>query len=340
MYTAIRYALTVALSLAMLSAGARNSHDTPIGRGLHTITQEAAKAHVAFLAHDLLEGRRAGERGSQIAQLYLQTQMSLLGIGPLLPSGYRQPFTAIGSPRLHRVPRYFVEPDSVDSLRRLPHCQLPMANVLGVLPGTQPDEYVVVGAHLDHEGMDPQLSGDKIYNGADDNASGLSAVLQIMKALATAGQQPRRTIIFAFWDGEEFGLLGSRYFVSHFQAMDKVRGYLNFDMVGGNHLPDDPWHVVYFYSANHPRFGQWLRSDVQRYQLSLHPDYRAWDNPVGGSDQGSFARHGVPIIWYHTDGQPHYNQPSDEAQTLNYAKLADITRAAYLTVWHLANDEL
>ena len=107
-----------------------------------------------------------------------------------------------------------------------------LSNVLAVLPGKKTDEYVVVGAHLDHEGVYNDVAGDKIYNGADDNASGVAAVLQIMKAFVASGVQPERTVVFAFWDGEEFGLLGSQYFTDHFAEMSKVKGYLNFDMVG------------------------------------------------------------------------------------------------------------
>ena len=182
------------------------------------------------------------------------------------------------------------------------------------------------------------MVGDQIYNGADDNASGVSAVLQIMQAFVKSGARPRRTIVFAFWDGEELGLLGSRYFVNSHKDISQIKGYLNFDMVGGNNRPDDSQYFVYFYTESHPRIGEWLKDDIAHYQLDLHPNYKPWDNPVGGSDQSSFARHAIPIVWYHTDAQPHYNQPSDEASTINYPKLADITRASFLTAWHMVND--
>ena len=309
-----------------------------IEAALGSITENAARAHVGFLADDLLEGRRAGRRGSQIARQYIISQLRQLGIKPFVGDAYTQPFTALGLPRLRRTPRYFVEADSLAAIRFQPHCSLSLGNVLGAIPGVRDDEYVIIGAHFDHEGMNAELEGDSIYNGADDNASGVSAVLQIMKAFVTGGVKPLRTVVFAFWDGEEYGLLGSRYFTDTFEKMDKVKGYLNFDMIGGNNRQDDPSYFVYFYTAGCPWFGDWLRNDIDAYRLCLNPDYRAWDNPVGGSDQSSFARKGVPVIWYHTDAQPHYNQPTDEASTLNYPKLTDITRASFLTAWHLAND--
>lgn len=308
-----------------------------VEHGLQSITVDAAKAHVYFLADDALEGRRAGANGSKIAAQYIISQMRLCGIKPLGDS-YLQHFSAYNWNHFKKR-GWYVETDSVAKITAGEHRRVDMANVLGVIPGRKSDEYVVVGAHLDHEGVDNDLVGDKIYNGADDNASGVSAVLQIMKAFVESGAQPERTVIFAFWDGEEMGLLGSRYFVQAFPHIDKVKGYLNFDMVGGNNKPENPAYMVYFYTATHPAFGDWLKADITKYGLDLDPSYRAWDNPVGGSDQGSFAKKNIPIVWYHTDAEPNYNHPTDEADRINYDKLADITRASYLTTWHLSNVE-
>lgn len=301
-----------------------------VQKGLRSITEDAARAHVYFLADDLLEGRQAGHRGSRLASLYIVSQMRQLGISPLTDGGYLQPFEACAKPVLHRMPRYYVEADSVAKIKSREHCRLSLSNVLGMIPGRKSDEYVVVGAHFDHEGMNPELAGD--------NASGVSTVLQIMRAFVESGAKPERTVIFAFWDGEEYGLLGSRYFVENFSGMGKVKSYLNFDMVGGNNRADDPSYFVYFFSASHPEYGEWLRRDIAENGFRLNPNYKSWDNPVGGSDQGSFARKGIPVVWYHTDAQPHYNHPSDEAPTVNYQKLADISRVSFLTAWHLANE--
>lgn len=335
--------LSMAIAISSLPAHAakpkRQQTDAVLNTALASISEDAARAHVYFLADDLLEGRQAGKRGARIAQQYIIAQMRQWGIQPLLKDDYLQHFEAYARICLHRNPRFFVEADSIASIRQKEHYALRMANVVGVIPGVRTDEYVVVGAHLDHEGMNADLAGDAIYNGADDNASGVSAVLQIMRAFAVSGAKPLRTIVFAFWDGEELGLLGSRLFCERFGNMEGIKAYLNFDMVGGNNRPDDPPYFVYFYTAAHPAFGTWLRYDIDKYKLQLHPDYRPWDNPVGGSDQGSFARHNVPVVWYHTDAQPHYNTPSDEAHTINYPKLTDITRASLLTTWHMANDD-
>ena len=172
--------------------------------------------------------------------------------------------------------------------------------------------------------QDEVLDGDKIYNGADDNASGVSAVLQIAKAFLASGEKPERTIIFALWDGEELGLLGSEYFMQTCPFASEIKGYVNFDMIGRNNDEQKPKYVVYFYTEAHPQFGEWLKSDIKTYGLGLEPNYRPWDKPIGGSDNASFAKRDVPVIWYHTDGHPDYHQPSDHADKINWDKLVEI----------------
>lgn len=312
---------------------------TAVQRGLNSINRASAEAIVGFLADDELQGREAGLHGSRIAARYLAANLREAGIRPLYGDSYYQPFEACAKERQQKGARWQVHPDSIALLRQGTHRVLHMANVLGIIPGERTDEYVIVGAHFDHLGTDATLADDSIYNGADDNASGVSAVLQIARAFQASGQKPLRNVIIAFWDGEEKGLLGSRHFVQSCDFIGKVKGYLNFDMIGRNHLPDSPRHVVYFYTAAHPAFGQWLKDNIDRYGLALEPDYRAWDRPVGGSDNASFAVRDIPVIWYHTDGHPDYHQPSDHADRLNWDKVVEITKASFLNAWNLANED-
>lgn len=309
---------------------------TPEEKGLKEITRHSAEAHVGFLASDELEGREAGFHGSRVAREYIIARLKDMGIAPL-QNDYCQPFHAYRKER-QKKGRFQVHPDSVAVLQKEVHECIALNNVLGVIPGKNTQEYVIVGAHYDHIGMDPMLSGDRIYNGADDNASGVSAVLQIARAFLATGVQPERNVIFAFWDGEEKGLLGSAYFVQSCPFLPQIKGYLNFDMIGRNTNEAKPKHVVYFYTEAHPVFGDWLKQDIEKYNLGLEPDYRPWDKPVGGSDNGSFAKKEIPIIWYHTDGHPDYHMPSDEADKINWSKLVDITKASFLNMWRLANE--
>ncbi|HJA86842.1 MAG TPA: M20/M25/M40 family metallo-hydrolase [Candidatus Bacteroides avicola] len=312
---------------------------SPKEKGLQSINQDKAEAIVEFLADDELLGREAGQPGSRIVARYLASELKEAGIAPLPgTTAYYQPFEACAVERQQKG-RWQVHPDSLARLKQGTHRSLKLNNILGWIPGERTDEYVIIGAHFDHIGYDPTLAGDQIYNGADDNASGVSAALQIARAFAASGKKPLRNVIFAFWDGEEKGLLGSKYFVQTCPFVKQIKGYLNFDMIGRNNKPDRPRHVVYFYTESHPAFGQWLKDDIKEYGLKLEPDYRAWDRPIGGSDNGSFALQEIPIIWYHTDGHPDYHQPGDHAERINWEKLTDITRAAFLNMWNLANEK-
>lgn len=306
-------------------------------KGFATINKESAKAYIGFLASDAVEGREAGRHGGRVAGEYVKSVLQDMGLKPLNEDSYFQPFEAYSPERQKRV-RFSVHPDSIQKYSQLPaHRKLELRNVLGYIEGKNKNEYVVMGAHYDHLGMDEVLDGDKIYNGADDNASGVSAVLQIAKAFLASGEKPERTIIFALWDGEELGLLGSEYFMQTCPFASDIKGYVNFDMIGRNNDEQKPKYVVYFYTEAHPQFGEWLKSDIKTYGLGLEPNYRPWDKPIGGSDNASFAKRDVPVIWYHTDGHPDYHQPSDLADKINWDKLVEITKAAYLNLWNLAN---
>ena len=278
--------------------------------GYETIRLNEARVIVEALSHDSLQGRRAGEEGGRKAAEYIVSLLQEWGIAPLAGDGYLQRFETGG-------------------------CV--MNNILAVIPGDS-DEYVVVGAHYDHLGCDSTLVGDGCFNGADDNASGVSAVLQIARAVKKCGQKPQRSIIFAFWDGEEKGLLGSSYFVNKCTFLSDIKAYLNFDMIGRGPV-DNPKHLTYFYTASCPAFGEWLKDDMAERRFSFLPDYRAWDKPVHGSDNAPFAKKEIPIVWYHTEGHPDYHQPSDTADKIDYDKLLDITRAAYLCTLRLANEK-
>ena len=278
--------MSLALSTALWA-------ESPEKKGLDVINRSTAEAHIGFLADDDLEGREAGFRGGRIAGDYIVANLKSLGIDPVGDS-YYHPFEAYHLERQKRGARWQVHPDSVAAIKQTGVFQkLSLNNILGKIEGKNPNEIVIVGAHYDHLGIDPMLDGDQIYNGADDNASGVSAVLQIARAFLATGQQPERTVVFAFWDGEEKGLLGSKA----------------------------------------------LKNDIKKYNLNLAPDYRPWDNPVGGSDNGSFAKIGIPIIWYHTDGHPDYHQPSDHADRINWDKVVNITKASFLNMWYMANEK-
>lgn len=325
--------LFVSLFITVTKAKSQNN----IAReGAAVITERAARAHISFLASGELAGREAGTQGGRIAAEYIAACLCDLGLQPFSSDdSYFHPFTAVSRERQQRKP-FYVHHDSVAAISQSVHRRLDLRNVIGCIPGKKQNEFVIVGAHYDHLGTDPSLYGDSIYNGADDNASGVSAVLQIARAFVSAGVRPERTVLFAYWDGEEKGLLGSKAFLQDFPRPERIKAYINFDMIGRNHFSDRPDHVVYFFTASRPEYGEWLKDDITRYALPLAPDYRPWENPTGGSDNAPFARLGIPIIWYHTDGHEDYHLPSDEAGKINYGKTVAISRAAWLAALRLA----
>lgn len=307
-------------------------------RGLATINRTSAEAIVGFLASDALEGREAGYNSSFIAAEYMVSQLREAGLEPL-DGSYKHVFSAYQPAGTRRpLNRWEVHADSVAKVKQGPHRKMDMVNVFGVIPGEISDECVIVGAHRDHWGIDPWKVGDQIYNGADDNASGVSCALQIARAFKASGMKPRRTVIFAFWDGEEKGLLGSTWFVNNWKGMDKVKAYLNFDMAGGCN-PDNPDYVKVIYTKYNNAFAEWIRSDKEAQGFSFNLDLRDVDYDCGGSDQQNFGRFEIPYIWYHTDWTPYYHQVTDEVETINWDKLVEVAKASYLNAWRMANDE-
>ena len=303
-----------------------------LNKGYSCISEDVARDIVATLADDSFEGREAGLRGGELAAEYIVSQLKKWGVKPLSSSGYYQEFESV-----RNQSNWITESDMpLDKLIAEGCEKRVMKNILACIPG-KGEGYVVVGAHYDHLGVDTTLVGDQCYNGADDNASGVSAVMQLAKAIKKLKTQPERTIIFAFWDGEEKGFLGSRFFVKRTAFLSEISAYMNFDMVGraavGNRC-----NLSYIYSAGNPAFGEWLQADLENYKLELMPDFKASKNLLDGSDNVPFARKGVPIVWYHTEGHPDYHRPSDTADKVNYSKLLEITRAAYLCLWRLANE--
>lgn len=294
--------LSTGLSLAGYAAQRSKPVNKSFNRGMQAITRQHTEASLYFLASDAMRGRLAGSIEGKIAAEYLVSELRQLGYEPEV-----QPFLG----------------------RRGENLQ----NILVTVPGTDPTERIIVGAHYDHEGV----KRGEIYNGADDNASGAVAILELARAVQAAGVQPRRTVVLALWDGEERGLQGSRHYAAQIQDTAAVKYYINFDMIGRNTDEQRPGIFRYFYTEANPEARQWLSEVVVKYKLDqLEPDYRPWDKPVGGSDNASFARRGIPIVWYHTDGHPDFHKPGDTPDKINYPKMVDIIRSAWYLIWQMA----
>ena len=213
-------------------------------------------------------------------------------------------------------------------------------NVAAILRGSDPalrDEYVVLSAHLDHVGVGAPVNGDSIYNGADDDASGTTALVEVAEAFAALGVRPRRSIVFLHVSGEEKGLLGSAWYSDHPTVpLPQIVANVNVDMIGRN-SPDTVVAIGRGYSTlgdvadrvagAHPELGLELTDD-------LWPEERFFFR----SDHFNFARKEIPAIFFFSGVHEDYHRPSDEVEKIDADKAARISRMIFYLVNEVAND--
>jgi hypothetical protein len=226
-------------------------------------------------------------------------------------------------------------------------------DVLGYMPGTDlKSEVLIFSAHYDHIGLvsDPNAK-DKVNNGADDDGSGTTGILEIARAFSQAkkaGHGPRRSILFLGNVGEEKGLLGSEYYTDHpvFPLTNTITD-LNIDMIGrvGYEYIGKPDSANYVYTIGSAMLSKELHQineDADKKYVNIEQDYK-YDDPNDPnrfyyrSDHYNFAKHGVPIIFYFNGVHDDYHQPGDEVSKINFPLLAKRAQLVYYTGWELAN---
>lgn len=210
-------------------------------------------------------------------------------------------------------------------------------NVLGVIPGKDTTEAIVLGAHYDHLGM---FDG-YIWNGADDNASGTVGVMTIAKACMATGEKPERSIVFAAWTGEEKGLIGSRYFVEHpYLPIEDIKFHLNYDMISRDGENDSLGvECRMSYTAGNLFLEENTNKFIKQYDINLNINMRPTMNKGGGSDHSSFARKDVPFFYFMAGWHDEYHTPMDEIELVNYRKMTDIIKVGFLNIWTLATQK-
>ena len=233
-----------------------------------------------------------------------------------------------------------------------------MHNVLAIVEGRQPSsEMVVVGAHLDHDGVD---EAGRIYNGADDNASGTAAVMTIASAFARAaarGERPARAVVFALWNGEEKGSLGAEYYVGAPVPARRVIANLNLDMVGrAEEIPDpddaryhgfartgagqnsNVVHLLgYSYSPDLARIVQQANDTIA---LTIRERYdEGSQGLLRRSDNWPFLERGIPAVFFTTGLHPDYHTPEDDTERIDFAKLERIAELAGRAAWMTADGD-
>jgi Peptidase family M28 len=264
---------------------------------------------VAQLSQDRLKGRDNGTPGSALARAYLIEQLKpmarALNTSASGDAAYLQAITG-------------------------------GTNVVAVIPGTDlADQYVVVGAHYDHLGdacPTTSCSQDTIFNGATDNAAGVAAALAIGRAIAAQPTKPRRSVILAFWDREEDGLVGSSHYVAHPLApLAKTVGYVNFDIQGSNVLPSlrDTTFAVGAESG-----GARLQQIVAAASGAQSLDTAMLSSIFGQnrSDYVNFIGASVPTVFFTDATGPCYHTVDDELEVVDFHKLdAQIATALGVT---------
>jgi hypothetical protein len=288
------------------------------------ITEPEVRRILTALAHDSMEGRRTGTPGANRAAAFIAAEMKAIGLTPAGDSAYfqRVPFAA-GGRRGVTLLDSFAELDTVAvANRRISY------NVIGIMRGTDPalrDQVVVIGAHYDHMGIGTPVNGDSVFNGADDDASGVTAVLEIARAIA-AGAPPKRTMVFMSTVGEEQGILGTRWYVQHpVFPISQMVADMEIEMIGRPDSlaggPGKAWLTGY----NRSTMGDLLKGA----NVPIVPDPYPQMNFFERSDNIIFARMGIPahtLSSYnlHRD----YHTVADDVDKVDFAHMTAVIRAA------------
>jgi Zn-dependent M28 family amino/carboxypeptidase len=166
--------------------------------------------------------------------------------------------------------------------------------------------------------------------------------MTIARAFAATGVKPKRTVIFCGWTGEEKGLLGSTYFADNptFGTIENCKFYLNFDMISRDAANDpDKVNVGVTYNKDYPYLEEVSKKNAEEFGLKMNFQYRAQENPTGGSDYTAFTNHGVPIIAVMAAMHSEYHTPADHVNLVNWDKFLEIVQLGFLNMWDIANSD-
>jgi Zn-dependent M28 family amino/carboxypeptidase len=277
------------------------------------------RGELEFLASDALQGRGSGTHDELLAATYLASQLREIGIAPAGDNGgYIQD---VVTQRHHR------DGSSTPWNTR---------NVIGILRGRDPQlkaQVILLSAHLDHLGVGQPEDGDSIYNGADDDASGCVAVLQLARALAR-GLRPRRTVVFAFFGSEETGGQGDSYFLQHPPVpLANIVANLEFEMIGRPDpqvKPDQLW-LTGFELSN---LGPMLAQHGAKLVADPHPDEHFFER----SDNFALAKQGIIAHTVSSFGlHKDYHRPSDEISRIDFTHMEQAIQSMILPIKWLAN---
>lgn len=297
--------------------------------GQSATTPSAVRPLLGALAHDSMGGRATGTPGAAMAARFIAGAMRNAGIEPAGDSGYFQRVAvARDSAATARRSSFRVLPSLSDLDTVPPQRRVAAVNVVGMIRGSDPAlraEHVLVDAHYDHIGIGVPVNGDSINNGADDDASGTVAVLEIARQMA-AGPRPKRTVIFMATIGEERGLLGTRWYIQHpVLPLAEMVANLEIEMIG---RPDSlaggagrAWLTGYERSS--------MGDALAAAGIPIVPDKRLEQQFFQRSDNIAFARAGIPahtLSSFNLHGD--YHRPSDDVDKVDFDHMAAVINAA------------
>lgn len=288
------------------------------------------RADMHYLASDELHGRGSATRDEHLAALYIAAQLESFGLEPGGDNGTFLQKAPLPNPLPDRVQKHLAR------FEQTPRTET--WNVVGILRGhdakTQRDG-ILLTAHLDHLGIGPAVNGDTIYNGADDDASGTTAVLEMARALSR-DHHPKRTIIFALFGSEELGGFGNRYFLEHPPLpLEHIVANLEFEMIG---RPDPAVPAGNFWLTGFERSN--LGPELVKHGAHLAADPHPKEQFFTRSDNYALARRGiiaqtVSSFNLHSD----YHQPSDELSRIDFPYMTTVIGSMIKPVLWLANSD-
>ena len=300
------------------------SQADPAAEAVRGIDEAAIRAHVEVLAADAMEGRAVGRPGNDRAAEYIVKQLKEAGLKP----------AGDGGDFHHLFP-----------LRRGGQAK----NVIALLEGADgrlKDEYVAVGGHFDHVGMRTGKSGgqrkggdenDLVFNGADDNASGTAAVLDLARPFAAGPARPKRSILFCLWNAEETGLEGSSHWTRmSTRPLDKLVYYLNLDMVGRN--PERPIDFEGAKNSGGDALERIVTAACEAEGLRV-TKYDHHNEAMFRADGAPFLRAGVPASMFFSYWHADYHKVSDHADKVAFPNLAKVARASFRILLGVADHE-
>ena len=274
-----------------------------------TFSPDRILKHITVLASDSLEGRAPCENGEKLSRDYIVKQIATLGLKPMGDDGFYQGFTY----REMKTPH-----DTVGE-----GAEMCGTNILAFLDRNA-SKTIVIGAHYDHLGTDGWGSSldanpqGKTHNGADDNASGTTGVIELAREITKNKLLKGFNVLFVWFSAEEAGLIGSKYLTKHFpMKIESVKMMVNLDMIG--RLNDSTRAVTMMGMGTSPIFGEVLK-EANSFNFKLVMD----SSGIGPSDHSSFYLQNIPVLAFFTGTHKDYHKPSDDIEKINLKGEVDI----------------